>query len=148
MTTLTNVAMHGDFSPEARQRALRTILVSDVFADNADEIVAALLRVPAGHVLVAVVDEGHGFAGTHHVEEAQIAQRVPELEHPGGWAMVFSPGTKPEDVKRRANSMADIAQKRLERIDRINARREGKLAELSAQAFAELDLPAEGDSTP
>lgn len=123
MTTLADVTMHGDFSPEARERALRTILVSDVFADNAENIVAALLHVPADHVLVAVVDEGHGFAGTHHVEESKIVERVPELEEPGGWAMVFSPGTKPEDVVRRAAQMADIAKARLERIDRIIARR-------------------------
>jgi hypothetical protein len=123
VTTLADVTMHGDFSPEARERALRTILVSDVFADNAENIVAALLHVPADHVLVAVVDEGHGFAGTHHVEESKIVERVPELEEPGGWAMVFSPGTKPEDVVRRAAQMADIAKARLERIDRIIARR-------------------------
>ena len=135
--------MHGDFSPEARERALRTILVSDVFADNAETIVTALVDVPSGHVLVAVVDEGHGFAGTHHVEEAKIVERVPELEAPGGWAMVFSPGTQSADVARRANQMAEIAKARLERIDRIVARREGKLAENSAQAFLDAE-DAEG----
>jgi hypothetical protein len=121
--------MHGDLSPEARERALRTILVADVFADNADQIVADLLHVPGGHVLVAIVDENHGYSGTHHVEESQIVERVPELEQPGGWAMVFSAGTNPAEVRRRAEQMADIARKRVETIDRILARRAAKASD-------------------
>ena len=116
------MTMHGDFSPAARERALRTILVSDVFAENADVIVAALAAVPSGHVLVAVVDESHGFAGTHHVEESAIAQRVPELEAPGGWAMVFSKRTTRADVIHRATQMGDIAKARAERIEKLIAR--------------------------
>jgi hypothetical protein len=117
------MANHGDFSPEARERALRTVLVSDVFAENADDIAAALLHVPAGHVLVAIVDEGHGFAGTHHVDEADIPIRIPELESAGGWVMVFSAGTRPEEVRRRATSMGDIAQQRVKLIDKIIAKK-------------------------
>lgn len=97
--------------------------MADVFADNADQIVADLLHVPSGHVLVAVVDEKHGYGGTHHVEESQIVQRVPELEQPGGWAMVFSAGTNPAEVRRRADQMADIAKSRVQLIDRILAKR-------------------------
>jgi hypothetical protein len=123
------MAMHGDISPEARERGLRTILVADVFADNADRIVADLLQVPAGHVLVAIVDENHGYAGTHHVEESKIVERVPELEQPGGWAMVFSAGTDPVEVRRRADQMADIAKQRVATIDRILAKRAAKAAE-------------------
>jgi hypothetical protein len=119
------VTVHGDVSAEARQRALRTVLVSDVFADNAELIAAAAAQVPPGHVLVAVVDAGHGFAGTHHVAEPEIASRVPELESPDGWAMVFSAGSTAERIRRRAESMANIAQQRVARIDRINARRAG-----------------------
>lgn len=123
------MANHGDYSPEARERALRTVLVSDIFADNAEVIVGALVHVPAGHVLVAVVDEGHGFAGTHHVAEADIPTRVPELEHPGGWAMVFSPGHDVDGVRRRAQSMGDIAQQRVKLIDKITAKRADKPAD-------------------
>jgi hypothetical protein len=126
VTTLTDVQMHGDLSPEARERALRTILVADIFADNADQIVADLLHVPGNHVLVAVVDENHGFAGTHHVEESKIVEKVPEMEQPGGWAMVFSAGTNPVEVRRRADQMADLAKKRVEVIDKILARRAAK----------------------
>jgi hypothetical protein len=122
------MAMHGDLSPEARERAFRTILVADIFADNAEVIVADLGQVPGGHVLVAVVDENHGFAGTHNVEESRIVERVPELEQPGGWAMVFSAGTNPVEVRRRAEQMADIAKKRVETIDRILAKRAAKQA--------------------
>lgn len=129
MTNLANVKMHGDFSPEARERALRTILVADVFADHAEEIVADLLHIPGEHVLVAVVDENHGYGGTHHVEEAKIVARVPELEEPGGWAMVFSAGTNPVEVRRRADQMADIAKQRVQAIDRILAKRAAKAAE-------------------
>jgi hypothetical protein len=118
------MAMHGDLSAEARARAGRTVEVAAVFAEHAEVIVASLPDVPAEHVLVAVVDATHSFAGTHHVEQAAIVERVPELEGPGGWAMVFSPGTSVADVRRRTEQMADIATQRIAAIDRILARRE------------------------
>jgi hypothetical protein len=117
------MANHGDFSPEARERAHRTVLVADVFADNAEMIVAALPGVPDGYVLVAVVDPGHAFTGTHHIPQTELVERVPELEHGGGWAMVFSPGSSVDDVRRRTDEMASIATQRAAAIDRIIARR-------------------------
>jgi hypothetical protein len=114
---------HGDFSPAARERAHRTVLVADVFADNAEVIVAALPELPDGYVLVAVVAPDHEFAGTHHVERTNLVQRVPELEQGGGWAMVFSPGSSVDDIRRRTDEMASIATQRAAAIDRIAARR-------------------------
>lgn len=111
-----------DLSPEAKARASRTVEVAEVFADNAEVIVAALRDVPDSHVLVALVDDTHAFTGTHHVEKASMVERVPELEQ-GGWAMVFTPGASLEDVRRRTAEMADIAQQRIAAIDRITARR-------------------------
>jgi hypothetical protein len=116
------MANHGDFSPEARERAFRTVLVADVFADHADLIVAELPAVPDGHVLVAVVDSSHAFTGTHHVDRGELVARVPELEA-GGWAMVFSPGVSADDIRRRTDEMASIATQRAAAIDRIVARR-------------------------
>ncbi len=118
------MANHGDFSAEARERAGRTAQVAFVFAERAEVIVAALLEVPSGHVLVAVVDGGHQFAGTHHVVQSELARRIPELEHPDGWAMVFSPGTSVAEVRRRSEEMASIARQRAAAIDRILARRQ------------------------
>jgi hypothetical protein len=112
-----------DLSPEARARAGRTVEVAAVFAAHADEIVAALADVPADHVLIALVDHQHEFSGTHHVEKATMVERIPELEGPDGWAMVFSPGATLDDVARRTTEMADIAGKRIAAIDRITARR-------------------------
>ena len=112
-----------DLSPEARARAGRTIEVAAVFAQHAETIVAALPDVPEGHVLVAVVDHEHAFTGTHHVEKATMVERVPELEGPDGWAMVFTPGATVADVRRRTAEMADIAARRIAAIDRIVARR-------------------------
>ena len=117
------MANHGDFSPEARERAHRTVLVADVFADHAEVIVAALPDVPEGHVLVAVVDPSHSFSGTHHVGQTDLVERVPELEDGGGWAMVFSPGASAEDVRQRTDKMASLASQRAAAIDRILARR-------------------------
>lgn len=112
-----------DLSPEARARAGRTVEVAAIFAAHAETIVAALPDVPAGHVLVALVDHAHRFAGTHHVDKGEMAARVPELEDPDGWAMVFTPGVTAADVRRRTGEMADIAQQRIAAIDRITARR-------------------------
>jgi hypothetical protein len=114
---------HGDFSPAARDRARRTARVADVFATHADRIAAALPGVPAGHVLVAVVDDSHEFSGTHHVDRAELVERIPALEGDGGWAMVFSPGTSIDEVRRRAGEMGAIAAQRAAAIDRIAARR-------------------------
>lgn len=114
-----------DLSPEARARAGRTMEVAAVFAEHAATIVAALVDVPAGHVLVALVDHDHAFQGTRHVDKASMVERIPELEGPGGWAMVFTPGATAEDVVRRTTEMADIARQRIDIIDRITARRAG-----------------------
>ena len=119
------MANHGDFSLEARERAHRTILVADVFADHAEIIVAELTEVADDAVLVAVVDATHRFSGTHHVERANLVERVPQLEDGGGWAMVFSPGVSADDIRRRTDEMASIASQRAAAIDRINARKAG-----------------------
>lgn len=111
-----------DLSPEAKARAVRTIDVAAVFADHAEVIVAALPHVPQGHVLVALVDADHTFTGTHHVEQANLVERVPQIEG-DGWAMVFSPGAEVSDVQRRTAEMADIARARIAAIDRILSRR-------------------------
>ena len=116
------MTFHGDYSPEARAAAEGKARAADVFGDHADVIVAALPDVPSGHVLVAVVDESHAFAGTHHVAEGEIAARVPELEA-SGWAMVFTPGVGIEDVRRRTDEMATLARRRAEMITRIRTRR-------------------------
>lgn len=117
---------HGDFSPQARERAQRTVIVAEVFGDHAELIVRQLPDVPEGSVLVAVVDADHAFTGTHHVAHADLPARVPELESDGGWAMVFSYPATVEDVRRRAADYAATARKRAELIDRIAARREGQ----------------------
>ena len=113
---------HGDYSPEARAAALDKARAANVFGEHAEHIVAALPHLPDGHVLVAIVDDGHGFAGTHHVPQEQIVARVPELES-GGWAMVFTGGSDVEDVQRRADEMGTLARRRAEMIERITARR-------------------------
>jgi hypothetical protein len=112
-----------DLSPQARARAGRTIEVAAVFAENAETILAALSEVPDGHVLIAVVDHEHVFTGTHHVDRATMVERVPDLEGPDGWAMVFTPGATIADVRRRTGELADIARQRVAAIDRITARR-------------------------
>jgi hypothetical protein len=117
------MANHGDFSLEARERAHRTVLVADVFADNAEVIVAELPLLADTAVLVAVVDSSHVFSGTHHVERADLVQRVPELEDGGAWAMVFSPGVSAADIRKRTDEMASIASQRAAAIDRIIAKR-------------------------
>jgi hypothetical protein len=117
------MAMHGDYSPAARAAAEGKVRAAAVFADHAEVIVAALVEVPEEHVLVAIVDDGHAFSGTHHVAQEELVERIPQLEGAGGWAMVFTAGAGVDDVRRRADEMADLARRRAEMIDRINARR-------------------------
>jgi hypothetical protein len=114
---------HGDYSPQARDRAHRTVLVAEIFGDHADLIVRQLPDVPEGSVLVAVVDADHEFVGTHHVGQADLPERIPQLESDGGWAMVFSYPATVDDVRRRTADYAATARKRAELIDRIISRR-------------------------
>jgi hypothetical protein len=116
------VSTHGDYSPQARSAAEGKARAAGVFADHAEVIVAALPDVPAGHVLVAVVDHDHEFTGTHQVAQDEIVARIPELEA-GGWAMVFTTGSDVREVRRRAAEMATLARRRAEMITRIQTRR-------------------------
>jgi hypothetical protein len=113
---------HGDYSAEARTAAEGKAKAATVFADNAEVIVAALPDLPDGHVLVAVVDDAHEFAGTHPVAKDEIVARVPELEGTG-WAMVFAAGSEVADVRRRTDEMGTLARRRAEMITRIRTRR-------------------------
>lgn len=113
---------HGDYSSQAHSSAKDKARAAEVFAEYAEAIVAALPDVPAGHVLVAIVDENHDFAGTHHVPQTEIVVRVPELEG-GGWAMVFTEGADVDAVRRRTEEMATLARRRAEMITRIRTRR-------------------------
>lgn len=116
------MTLHGDHSAEARTAAEDKARAAGVFADHAETIVAALPEVPDGHVLVAVVDVGHVFTGTHHVPQDEIVVRVPELEG-DGWAMVFAAGTDTAAIRRRTDEMATLARRRAEMITRIRTRR-------------------------
>jgi hypothetical protein len=114
-----------DVSPAARDRADRTTLAAPVFGSNAARIAAAVLRLGAGRVLVAVVDAQLGYGGEHEVDTADIVDRVAALEGPGGWAMVFSPGVDEAEVRRRATEMASLAAARRDASDRLLAKRAG-----------------------
>ena len=117
---------HGDFSPEARERAHHKARAAEVFSDNAEAIVAALPDVPDGHVLVAVVDELQSFNGMYYVAEDELVARVPELESRyRGWAMVFKSDSDLDAVRRRSGEMGVLARRRAEMITRILARRNG-----------------------
>lgn len=111
-----------DLSPAAKERARRTIGAAAVFAEHADDIALAVVGLPDGHVLVAVVDAHHAFTGMHHVDKADLVERIPALEE-SGWAMVFSPGADAAHVRRRTDEMAAIARQRIAMIERIIARR-------------------------
>jgi hypothetical protein len=110
-------------SPAAAARGLRQITVAEVFAAHAEEIAAAVPNLPAKHVLVAVVGGDDSFRGTHPVSETELIERVKELEFPDSHAMVFSPGADADHVRTRTTEMAALARKRIETIERINARK-------------------------
>ncbi len=112
---------HGDYSPEAGERAGHTVDASAVFAANADKIVDLLDGLPEGYVLVVHVDSDKNYNGGHHVDQTALVERIPEIED-GGWTMVFRPGTSADDVRSRAAEFGSIAQKRSDIISRIQAR--------------------------
>ncbi len=113
-----------DISPEQIEKSRRTIRAAGVFADNSEAIVTQVTQLPEDHVVVAVVTEDYLFDGVHHVARHELVERVPALEGDNGWAMVFSEGADLEHVGSRTSEMAALAEKRIEMISRIAARRE------------------------
>jgi lipoate synthase len=113
-----------DVSPEQIEKSRRTIRAAGVFAENSERIVAHVQALPVEHVVVAVVTRDYVFDGVHHVSRQELVERVPELEGPGGWAMVFSPGADADHVSERTATMIELAEKRIEMISRIASRRQ------------------------
>ena len=111
-----------DVSPEQVEKSRRTIRAAAVFADNAEVIVAHVGELPEDHVVVAVVTAAYDFSGVHHVSREELVERVPALEGPGGWAMVFSAGADAEHVATRTAEMINLAEKRIEMLEKIAAR--------------------------
>jgi hypothetical protein len=114
-----------DVSPEQVEKSRRTIRAAGVFAENSDAIVAHVVELPEEHLVVAVVTSEYEFGGVHHVSREELVERVPALEGLGGWAMVFSPGADSEHVAIRTAEMINLAEKRIEMLERIAARRDG-----------------------
>jgi hypothetical protein len=114
-----------DVSPEQIEKSRRTIRAAGVFADNAEVIVARVVEVPEEHVVVAVVTHDYRFDGVHHVPRQELVEKVPALEEPGGWAMVFSPGADVEHVSSRTAEMIALAERRIAMLEKIAARSEG-----------------------
>jgi hypothetical protein len=114
-----------DVSFEQVEKSRRTIRAAGVFADNAGAIVARVTELPDEHVVVAVVTSDYQFGGVHHVSREELLERVTALEGPDGWAMVFSPGADADHVSARTSEMVALAEKRIEMLERIAARREG-----------------------
>ncbi|MDQ1732928.1 MAG: hypothetical protein QOK10_3087 [Pseudonocardiales bacterium] len=112
-----------DISPDQIEKSRRTIRAAGVFADNADAIVAYVGRLPEEHVVVAVVTSDYVFDGVHHVSRQELVERVPALEGPDGWAMVFSPGADAAHVDARTSEMIALAERRIEMLEKIAARR-------------------------
>ncbi len=112
-----------DVSPDQIDKSRRTIRAAQVFADNTDAILFHVELLPTDHVVVAVVTADYDFGGVHHVGRTELVERVPSLEGPDGWAMVFSAGADADHVAARTGEMAALARKRIEMLERIHARR-------------------------
>ena len=102
---LREVVAMPDLSPEAKERARRTIAVSQVIAAHADEIAAgdrdAAGRARAGRAGRRRVPSSPACTGS---ARSELIERIADLEGPGGSAMVFSrdiePGARPRPHQR------------------------------------------------
>jgi hypothetical protein len=111
-----------DVSPEQIDKSRRTIRAARVFADHAEVIVAHVTELPEEHVVVAVVTAEYEFSGVHHVSRTELVEKVPALEGPDGWAMVFSPGADNDHIAARTSEMVNLAEKRIAMLQKIAAR--------------------------
>src|SRR3982074_1165234 len=108
-----------DVSPEQSEKSRRTVRAARVFADNAEAIAAHVDELPEDHVVVAVVTAEYTFSGVHHVSREELVERVPALEGPSGWAMVFSPGADTDHVAARTAQMIALAEERIAMLEKI-----------------------------
>lgn len=122
-----------DMSPAARDRAVDTIVAAAAFGDATDHILGACAELDDEQTVVVAVVEPAGegqrgllLSGVHYVGQTDLVEKVPVLEGDAGWAMVFSKSTDALDIRRRCEEMATIAEKRIDALDRIAAKREAR----------------------
>lgn len=133
-----------DLTPEAVDRAQRSIAAAPVFAQHAEVIAAQTPDLPTDDVLVAVVDTDYAFRGTWIVSRAEMVERVPELEG-DGWAMVCSHNSDADQVRHRSTEMASLAAKRIEMIARVRAKEGFRAAPATAEAERDRSPAPDGD---
>jgi len=112
---------HVQVTAEEIEKLRRKVRAAGVFADNAEVIVAKVQALPEAHHVVAVVTANYEFSGVHHVSRVELVEQVVALEG-DGWAMVFSPGADVAHVAQRTDEMVNLANKRIELIERVLSR--------------------------
>jgi ABC-type uncharacterized transport system ATPase subunit len=104
-------------SRETAEQAGRSIRAAEVFRANIQAIEQACAVAEEGQMVVAVVGRDLAFGGVWIVPLDELRERVLQLEG-GGWSLVFSPQTAPEDIEERCARMAWLAQAKIEAIQR------------------------------
>jgi len=105
-------------SPElAEARARQTILAAQVFRSNASAISDHCNWAQEDQVVIAVVKRDLTFDAAFIAPLSQLREEVMSRLNTG-WTLVFSPGTTDRDIEVRCDKMAQLAQARLDVIQR------------------------------
>lgn len=111
------------FTPneETLTRPRHTIHAAELFHDHAVVIARSCAGARSDEVVLAGVDRFLSFSGAWAIERAQLVVRVAEFD-PGGWTLVFSPGTELREVEERSLELARHAFRRWEALRRWSSK--------------------------
>ena len=111
------------FTPneETLSRPRYTIHAAELFHDHAVVIARSCAGAQPDEVVLAGVDRFLSFSGAWPVERAQLTVRMAEFD-PGGWTLVFSPGTELREVEERSLELARHAFRRWEALRRWSSK--------------------------
>ncbi len=99
-------------TPEAIDRAERTMQAASVLRENANVIAIQCEYAQADQVVLAVVTPELAFGSAEIIPLAELGEYVRSLRM-GIWYLVFSPRTTVASIQKRCDKMKSLAAQRL-----------------------------------
>jgi hypothetical protein len=101
----------------AEQRARASIAAAEAIRSNTATISDSCNWAQEDEVVLAIIRRDLTFGGAIIVPLNRLREQVVSLQEVG-WTVVFSPGATDKDIEIRCDKMAELAQARLDVIQR------------------------------
>lgn len=113
--------MPNRITPQAVERARRSIEAADVFLQHAPVVAQACADASDGEIVVALVGHDNTFLGVHVVPIMRLYSTVMEYGAES-WSLIFSAGTGILEIEMRCKQMKKYAEARYRLARRISQR--------------------------